>query len=153
MTHTALLIAGAVLLVIALIAVGMGIFGTARGVVNQAQGQIDNMSIQMHNRQFEPYEGVGKTYGEIKECLTAIVSNNDSATLDAFKITLKNLPIPRPGGFSGTKLANSEINELDDIPMYLNDFVSSWKEYKNETYKIRFTYSEEGIIDGCIIEV
>ena len=72
----ALFIAGAILLVIAIIAIAVGIVSSTRGTIGTAENQIDSMAVQMHNKMFEKYEGKNKSYNEIKECIAEIVAYN-----------------------------------------------------------------------------
>ena len=73
----ALLIAGAILLVIAIIAIAVGIVTKTRSTVGVAETQIDAMEVKMHNNQFTMYEGT-ITGAEVKECIAKVLSNNDS---------------------------------------------------------------------------
>ncbi len=72
----ALLIAGAILLVIALIAIGMAILGQGRSVTNQAGGQADAMKVQIHNSAVESYIGERVTGSQIITLLGNIEANN-----------------------------------------------------------------------------
>ena len=73
----ALIIAGAILLVIAIIAIAVGIVSKTRGTMNIAENQIDTMAVQMHNKQFEHYEGI-VTGRDVKECIATALANNNS---------------------------------------------------------------------------
>ena len=77
----ALVIAGAILLVIA---IAVGIVSKTRGTMDIAENQIDTMAIQMHNKQFEHYEGI-ITGEEVKECIaTALANNNTTKNKEMF---------------------------------------------------------------------
>ena len=85
----ALLIAGAILLVIAIIAIGVGIVSSTRGTIGVAENQISSMEIQMHNEQFKKYEGKGKTYNQVKEILAEMTAYNSGVKNSNFKVQVK----------------------------------------------------------------
>lgn len=71
----ALLIAGAVLIVILLIGIGMLIYSKATGVVDTAASSMNTQEIQMFNSQFTPYEGMQKG-ASVKSLISTIIANN-----------------------------------------------------------------------------
>ncbi|MBE5821303.1 MAG: hypothetical protein E7311_01780 [Clostridiales bacterium] len=85
----ALLIAGAILLVIAIIAIGVGIVSSTRGTIGVAENQISSMEIQMHNEQFKKYEGKGKTYNQVKEILAEMTAYNSGLKDSGLKVQVK----------------------------------------------------------------
>jgi len=68
----ALVIAGAVLLSILLISIGILIFNSTGTVTDQVKSQSESMAIQTFNSQFTPYEGSGKTASEIRSLKSAV---------------------------------------------------------------------------------
>lgn len=80
----ALLIAGAVLIVILLIGVGMMIYNGATGSINSAVSQMSAQDKQIFNQQFEQYEGtINGT--KVKSLLTAVMTNNSQNEDDETK--------------------------------------------------------------------
>lgn len=71
----ALIIAGAILLSILLIAVGMFIFQQAQGQINKAGNRLDQSAIETHNKQFSQYEGM-QTGTQVKSLIQTIIANN-----------------------------------------------------------------------------
>ena len=97
----ALLIAGAILLVIAIIAVGMYVFNMASGVTQGTAQQMDAMEIQAFNSQFESYAGdkVGGT--EVKALISRVIANNSTYAEDTARLVEVSLEIETgvvPGG-------------------------------------------------------
>lgn len=79
----ALLIAGAILIAILLIGIGMLIFGNIGGFTDQATQQTDAMQIDMFNRQFEQYAGKNVSGSNVKALLRNINTNNTTNKDDA----------------------------------------------------------------------
>ena len=102
----ALIIAGAILLSILIIALGIFIFQKASGAMDTKQ--LDQMAIQTHNNQFSQYEGT-KTGSEIKGLIGNIISNANEHVGDKEylpKVQIKDVP--------GT--AGSNSNKTWDYP-------------------------------------
>lgn len=72
----ALLIAGAILIVILLIAVGMMVYQGAQGSINKAIGSMSSTEKDIHNKQFEPYMGQKVSGSNVKSLLSKIITNN-----------------------------------------------------------------------------
>lgn len=81
----ALLIAGAILIAILLIGIGMLIFGNIGGFTYQAQQQTDAMQIEMFNRQFQQYAGKNVSGSNVRTLLRNINTNNVTNKDDASK--------------------------------------------------------------------
>lgn len=85
----ALLIAGAILIAILLIGIGMLVFSGIEGITGQAGQQVDAMEIQMFNKQFEQYAGENVSGSRVKSLITAINASNATYSTDASRqITL-----------------------------------------------------------------
>jgi len=72
----ALLIAGAILIVILLIAVGMIVYSKSKGAVNTGITQTDSMDTQMFFNQFAVYEGKNKDEATVKLAVKNLINNN-----------------------------------------------------------------------------
>lgn len=72
----ALLIAGAILIVILLIAVGMMVYQGAQGSINKAIGSMSSTEKDIHNKQFESYMGQKVSGSNVKSLLSKIITNN-----------------------------------------------------------------------------
>ena len=71
----ALLIAGAVLIVILIIGVGMAIFNAGQGGIDTAISQMSAQEQQIFNSQFTAYEGQQKG-SKLKTLINTVISNN-----------------------------------------------------------------------------
>ena len=74
----ALLIAGAVLIVILIIGVGMAIFNAGQGGIDSAISQMGAQEQQIFNSQFTSYEGTQKG-SKLRTLINTVISNNAQA--------------------------------------------------------------------------
>ena len=79
----ALLIAGAILIAILLIGIGMLVFNGIGGITDQSQQQVDAMEIQMFNSRFSQYAGENISGSNVKALLNAVDANNKTYAGDA----------------------------------------------------------------------
>lgn len=83
----ALLIAGAILIVILLIAVGMMVYNSASGTIDKAIGQMSTTEKSMHNSQFEQYLGNSVKGSNVKNLINKVMANNGN--VDNVQVTLE----------------------------------------------------------------
>ena len=127
----ALIIAGAILLSILIIGLGMAVFNNA----NSTQGKADLSSteISAHNGNFEAYKGRIKGQ-QLRTLLNMINKNNTEYDDRPILVT------DSEGHGFGTDSADSACN--------LNNVKSS------TTYDVSFTYNgNDGLIDTCTVKV
>lgn len=72
----ALIIAGAILLSIAIIGIGMSVFNGAQDAVNKAN--MDEATINAFNGKFESYVGTNKSGSDVKNLIQTIITHNNS---------------------------------------------------------------------------
>lgn len=72
----ALLIAGAILIVILLIAVGMMVYNGAQGSINKAIGQMSSTEKEVHNKNFEPFLGQHVSGANVRALYAKVIANN-----------------------------------------------------------------------------
>lgn len=72
----ALLIAGAILVCILLIGIGMLVYGSAQGTIDEAVSQMSSQEKDMFNRQFTQYEGQRVNGSNVKALISKINNNN-----------------------------------------------------------------------------
>lgn len=70
----ALIIAGAILLSILLVSLGIMVYRNARN--NIGSGNIDKQDIEAFNSEWENYEGTSKTAGEVRGMVQAVIASN-----------------------------------------------------------------------------
>ncbi len=104
----ALIIAGAVLISILLISVGIMVFNASSDPINQAQNSSEAQAIQMFNESFTSYLGEEITGQQAKSLISAVnASNGKNAD---HQVTLEG--ITKVSGIS-TKNHYSAIEDLD----------------------------------------
>ena len=81
----ALIIAGAILISILLISVGIIVMNSMNKPIDQAAGTADSQAVEMFNARFTSYAGAGQKAQSIKSLCTAVVSSNGA---DSHKITI-----------------------------------------------------------------
>ena len=118
----ALIMAGAILIAVAIVGIGIYIFSAANGMTDDALNQIDALTVTSINSQLQQYEGTIRGR-EVKALLnTARSINKQNALPDSQQIMAK-----LPGAKSGA---------------IIPDDTSSIKD--NSTYKVTFTYGGPG---------
>ena len=83
----ALIIAGAVLISILLISVGIMIMNAASGVTGEAQSQMDTLAIQQSNAKWDAYSG-NQNGSSVKNLLSNIVVNNAPDSARKISVTI-----------------------------------------------------------------
>lgn len=78
----ALLIAGAILLVLAVIGIGMAVFSTVNRTIDNMDNSIDGIAVTAHNGQFTNYVGDKIAGAQVLECIQKALAINNDADLD-----------------------------------------------------------------------
>lgn len=115
----ALLIAGAILIVILLIAVGMMVYRGAQGSIQKAIGSMSSTEKDIHNSQFEPFVGTKVSGSNVRSLLSKMITNNSDD--------------------------NNVQVELKGIGTDPNTVMGQITTSASATYKVEATYSE-GVI-------
>ncbi len=87
----ALLIAGAILIAILIIGIGMMVFNGIGSITGQQEAKVDAMAIQMFNAEFEGYRGTNVSGANVKALINSINASNASyANDESRQITAKD---------------------------------------------------------------
>lgn len=122
----ALIIAGAILLAILLISLGIMIYNQASGVVNN--NAMSEVEVQQFNQKFTQYEGERVRGATVNTMLQAVLSNNVSQDGDR-KISVK--------------IGNSQVLSTTATSI-------STKATAGKTYKVECKYSSSGGNEGLV---
>lgn len=125
----ALIIAGAILLSIAIIGIGMSVFNGAQDAVNQAN--MDEATITTFNAKFSSYEGTNVKGSRVNNLLSTIAQNNLANQNDESKIV--QVKIVKKAGVDG------DI-ELSETGKTLDTMYGGTKEGKSITKKLPSGY-------------
>ena len=125
----ALMIAGAVLIAILIISVGMMIFSQGDSVIKGSQGKIDQVAVQAFNSAYDSYEGDQKG-SALKQLISTVISSNATYTgiQDDKVISVK----------VGTSDA---VKDSDGLSKARKDLVAGRK------YTVSFEYNTSGYIN------
>ena len=127
----ALIMAGAILIAVGIVGIGIYIFTTANSMTDDALNQIDALTVQSVNSQLVQYEG--KIRGrELKACINAARSiNNQNALPNSKTIGLKF------GSIDVNKVPNSTVTGISD----------------NTDYNVSFEYDDAtGFISKIVVD-
>lgn len=129
----ALIIAGAILLAILIISLGILIYNQAAGVVNNnAMSEVER---QNFNSKFTQYEGDSVRGTTVRALLQAVLSNNLSADSDDRRITVNT------GSGSGIVMATDSTSAPTD------------QVKTGSSYKVKCNYSSSGGNTGLVTDI
>lgn len=107
----ALLIAGAILICILLIAIGMYIYNSAQGTIQTAAGQMGQQDKEMYNSMIRKYLGNSKKGSDVKQMIEDVISQNSQYVNESGKfISIHASGIPHYTE-NATTLKNANVYE------------------------------------------
>ncbi len=86
-TSKAIYIAGAVIIALAIVSLGLLIYNIVKNSLGVANVQIDNIVAQEYNAQYLVYDKEFVTGIEVKECIAEVLYNNANATDETVFVT------------------------------------------------------------------
>ena len=128
----ALIIAGAILLAILIISLGILIYNQAAGIANG--NAMSEVEITQFNTQFTQYEG-RQSGSTVRALLQKVISNNLNADDDDKKVEVKDN--------SGATLVGTSTTDMPGT-----DKVST-----NGYYEVSFTYGSSGASNAGLVDV
>ena len=142
----ALIIAGAILLAILIIGLGMAVYNNASSSAGNAN--LDDSEIRAHNSKFLAYEGKQKGTN-VRNLINAIRSNNRDYTDRMIQITSTNI-----SNVVTTKTPVTVVNPSVSTDPNNNNYSTLLNNIKsNTTYFVTFGYSSNGCIGGVEIHI
>ncbi len=143
----ALLIAGAILLCILIIAIGMFIYNSASSTITDSLTSISTQEVEAFNNQFISYEGV-QTGSNIRALMGRLIANADTYADEPTKVPAFTL-IDASDAAKYEGIAVTVAGETQD---YIDDCgkVRNSAESKHEYYVI-INYQKNGLIDQVYI--
>ena len=128
----ALIIAGAILLSILIISLGIMVYNNAKNTVGSAN--LSKQEIQTFNSQFENYEG-SKTASEIRTMYQAVIASNASETKSGTSrlISISGAATSNCGNASTTYVASNKPTSTPTVP-------------NTNTYEVKLGYSDDGLV-------
>ena len=142
----ALLIAGAILLCILIIAIGMFIYNSAQSTITDSLTSLSTQEIEAFNNQFITYQGIQKGTN-VKMLLRKLIANVNIYANEPAKVPLFRLYYQH----SGTGYLNGAY-AVGKERMYITRLENVMKRIKvNHEYYVYITYQKNGLID--VIEI
>lgn len=136
----ALLIAGAILVVILIIAVGMFVTNNATSTINDSIGSMSTQEIEAFNLKFTMYEGE-QTGANIKALVGTLIANSNTNKSEISKI---------PGVFfeNSDKTYDSGIPESDSNSEYISGLENIKKNIDTKhKYWVEMSFQDNGLLD------
>ena len=130
----ALIIAGAILIAILLIGVGMYVYNSSMKPIDQSGQQMDAQAIQMFNARIEQYVGTGLRAAQVRTCLSEVNSLSKSEA--------SNKVIDVVGEIKNGKTV-LEVKDVENVMKSLKT---------NSKYDIKVTYNDKNV-GGSISKV
>lgn len=162
----ALLIAGAILICILLIAIGMYIYNSAQGTIQTAAGQMGQQDKEMYNAMIRKYLGNSKKGTDIKQMIEDIINQNNQYVNESGKFISIHVVNDEGSGFYGvdgytatnldTVTKNANVYEKKDAENNQANIDAATKEYRELKKKIsagRNYIVSEKTADGIIYAV
>ena len=144
----AFLIAGAILVAILIIAIGMFINNSATGTTTDAMSSMSTQEIDVFNKQFDVYEGL-QNGSQIKSLMGILISNANSN---------KDNPTKIPGvGINkcvntDQKQMHAPVPDAGDISQYIEIIGQIRNKLdKKHDYWVELTYQSNGLVDYITI--
>lgn len=103
----ALLIAGSVLIVILLIAVGVKVLNSTQAPTDSVESTMDSTEIAMFNNKFLQHVGANKSKAQAVSLLNQVIANNSSTSNPRVYVTLQ-----KDGTTNGAAHKVSDINNI-----------------------------------------
>ncbi len=147
----ALIIAGAILISILLIAVSMYIYNASQDTIKGAGSSMDQQAKNMYNANMESYLGTNKKGSEIKSLIQAVIDSNNQYAGESGKF----VQIVASGIGSSLDGEIGDAGESDNSDDYVSEKVATMSKLKSaintgKKYTAEATYSA-GIITSISI--
>ena len=142
----ALLIAGAILLCILIIAIGMFIYNSAQSTITDSMTSLSTQEIDAFNNQFTSYEGA-QTGSQVKALMGRLIANADTYRDESSKVPQVYIDKLSENTPEEMEVTYTEFDD-GDVTNYINDLgkIRNRVETKHEYY-IEITYQSTGLVD------
>lgn len=144
----ALLIAGAILLCILIIAIGMFIYNSAQSTITDSLTSISTQEVEAFNNQFTSYEGV-QTGSNVRALMGRLIANADTYADEPAKIPAVVINKVKSGDNTGI---NAKVDTAGNTQAYIDSCgsIRNKVETKHEYY-VEINYQKNGLLDVITI--
>ncbi len=141
----ALIIAGAILLAILIIAIGMYIYNSAQATINDSISSMSTQEIEAFNNNFESYKGK-QTGSQISALIGRLIANSNTFADEPGKV-----PTFYINKISNTKTNNVNADYNNANANLQQNYINKLSSVKNgvenkHTYVVEFEYGTSGLI-------
>ena len=145
----ALLIAGAILLCILIIAIGMFIYNSAQSTITESLNSMSTQEIEAFNNQFSTYEGL-QDGTQLKSLMVKLIANADTYKDKNTKIP--GVIIEQPNIGSGEDFLHAPVPENGNIGEYIKILgkIRILVQSKHD-YWVEMSFQNNGIVDYITI--
>lgn len=145
----ALLIAGAILLCILIIAIGMFIYNSAQSTITDSLTSLSTQEVEAFNNQFTSYEGV-QTGSNVRALTGRLIANADTYADEPAKIPAIYINKTKSGTANTT--LDVVVSNAGDTQTYIDSCgkIRNQVETKHEYY-VEISYQKNGLIDYIYI--
>ena len=133
----ALIIAGAVLIAVMLVSVGVLVYNRASGTISTALSETDRLQIELENKKYDTYAGNAKGRDHVVQLLGVVRQAYLSGAEHTVEVTFAG---DKPTGVVTVKDAATGKTSMDNV-----------QKATNLTYNIAFTKDNSGYINKCTI--
>lgn len=105
----ALIIAGAILIAVMLVSLGVMLYNTAAGVAETTIGSVEALGVSGFNAQFETYLGTGKSKSQAAGLVSKVLANNTNNDIE-IEITFK----PKSGASQSNQKSTASLSKIRD---------------------------------------
>lgn len=137
----ALIIAGAILISIVLITLGVVILGQGQDVVNSSN--MDAQAISSFNSQFTQYEGDSVTGSRINTLINAVISSNTVSNRDGELNKLINITVTESDGIKLNTITVSNVTYVSGVET---------RAKSGTIYSVKVDYGTAGYINTITIK-
>ena len=145
----ALLIAGAILLCILIIAIGMFIYNSAQSTITDSLTSLSTQEVEAFNNQFTSYEGV-QTGSNVRALMGRLIANADTYADEPAKIPAIFINKTKSGP------ANTGIDCVVNTAGNTQNYIDYCGKIRNQVetkheYYVEISYQKNGLIDYVYI--
>lgn len=145
----ALLIAGAILLCILIIAIGMFIYNSAQSTITESMNSMSTQEIEAFNNQFSGYEGI-QSGSNIKALMGRLIGNVDTYKDEATRVP--HVYIDQANAAGTVKELDVTYASSDELSEYIKELgqIRNRVEAKHDYY-VEATFQTNGLLDYLVI--
>ena len=140
----ALVIAGAILISILLVSVGIMIFSGASGIFNQGRNALSGQELELFNSQFTIYEG-NMSGSQIQSLLAKVIASNASNSTQEVKVSGQKVTSKTACSVYPASATYNATNKT------ISGTASNQTIVSMQSYKV-YCHTTNGIVDNIIVQ-